>query len=419
MTVATLENFVTPWSKVGAREHDSWHAMCSYLGAFPPSLANYFIRYFTEEGDIVFDPFAGRGTTPLEARLLNRKSLATDLNPIALSLCHAKNAPLTQTEIFIRIEELEKKYDESLYQQEAHAQPEEVHLIFHPRTLAELCYLRRKLLTSENLIDRYLIGIGLGVLHGGERLNGTSGYASIDMPNTFSMSPDYVRKFVQKNQLNRFYRNVFDLLREKTIRLYKKHSGLKQTGDVVKANARTLSTVEVLQTYHRKVSLVLTSPPYLGIVNYAKQNWIRSWFLNEDPIKVSVELDDDLNLAEWLRFSLDVVTELKTFLKKDGVAVFVIGDVAKSKTSVIPLAREFTRMVRENKIFKNIWCINDAISDTDKTTRIWADTRGNATATDRIVFLSDINPFEKFGGVTDVEQLDFEFVEKSSKYIIG
>jgi len=163
----------------------------------------------------------------------------------------------------------------------------------------------------------------------------------------------------------------------------------------------------------------LTSPPYLGIVNYAKQNWIRSWFLNEDPTEVSAKLDDDLNLDEWINFSKDVVIQLKSFLKKDGVAVFVIGDVAKSRTSVIPLAREFAHLVRENKIFKNVWCINDAISDTDKTTRIWADTKGNATATDRIVFLSDINPFEKFSKNSDIKPIDFKFIEKSTKYIIG
>lgn len=415
----SLENFVTPWSSQSSREFDSWHSMCSYLGAFPPSLANYFIKYFTKKGDIVFDPFSGRGTTALEARILNRKSLATDLNPIALALTEAKNYSLTKEEIFARIDQLEKKYDSSLYQQEANAQAEEVHLIFHPRTLAELCYLRRKLLKSTTSVDKFLIGITLGVLHGGERANGTSGYASIDMPNTFSMSPDYVRKFVQTNQLNRFYRNMFELLREKTERLYKKHKGLKQSGLVMKANAKCLSEVEELKPYHKKVSLILTSPPYLGIVNYAKQNWIRSWFLNSDPKIISEELDDDLNLEEWINFSKAIAIQLKTFLKKDGVAVFVIGDVAKSKTSVIPLAREFGRMIRDQKIFKNVWCINDAISDTDKTTRIWADTKGKATATDRVVFLSDINPFEKFDGNNDIEKLNFKFIEKSTKYFIG
>ena len=172
------------------------------------------------------------------------------------------------------------------------------------------------------------------------------------MPNTFSMSPDYVRKFVQTNQLNRFYRDVFDLMRAKTERLYKKHTGIKQSGIVVKANTQRLTGVNELKPFHKKVSLVLTSPPYLGIVNFAKQNWIRGWFMNQDPDKVSSELDDDLNLEEWLRFSKAVVTQIKTFLKMDGIAVFIIGDVAESKTSVIPLAREFGRMVREQKIFK-------------------------------------------------------------------
>ncbi len=416
---STLENFTTPWANISSREFDSWHSMCSYLGAFPPPLANYFIRYFTKKGDIVFDPFSGRGTTALEARMLDRKSIATDLNPIALALSEAKNSSLTLEEIYIRIDELEKKYDDSLYQQEANAQPVEVHLIFHPRTLAELCYLKRKLLISYKTVDKYLIGIILGVLHGGERANGTSGYASIDMPNTFSMSPDYVRKFVQTNQLNRFYRNMFGLLREKTVRMFKKHTEFKQTGIVLKADAKLLSNVDELKPFHKKVSLILTSPPYLGIVNYAKQNWIRGWFLNSDPIKISKELDDDLNLEEWVQFSKEVASQLKTFLKKDGVAVFIIGDVAKSKTSVIPLAREFARMIREQNIFKNVWCINDAISDTDKTTRIWGDNKGKATATDRVIFLSDINPFEKYADNDDVEKLNFKFIEESTKYFIG
>ncbi|MCG7281998.1 site-specific DNA-methyltransferase [Chryseobacterium taklimakanense] len=419
MLTIDLENFITPWAKQNAREYDSWHSMCSYLGAFPAPLANYFIKYFTKKGDIVFDPFSGRGTTALEARIQDRKSIATDLNPIALALSRAKNASLTKEEIFARIAELERKYDSSLYQQEAKAQPEEIHLIFHPRTLAQLCYLKRKLLKSEKPIDQYLIGISLGTLHGGERANGTSGYASIDMPNTFSMSPDYVRKFVQTNNLNRIFHDMFTILREKTERLYKKHSGLKQSGVVVKADAKKLSKVDELKPFHKKVSLILTSPPYLGVVNYAKQNWIRSWFLDEDPLKVSEELDDDLNLEEWINFSKVVIVELKKFLKKDGVAVFVIGDVAKSKTSVIPLAREFALMIREEKLFKNVWCINDAISDTDKTTRIWADSKGKATATDRVIFLSDINPFEKFANNDEVNRLDFDFVEASTKYFIG
>ncbi len=414
-----IEQFVTPWAKESARSYDSWHSMCSYLGSFPAPLASYFIKHFSNTGDVVLDPFSGRGTTLLEARILNRKSVATDLNPIALALSEAKNTNFTKEEIFERIEQLEKIYDPALYLPEALAQPDEIHLIFHPRTLAQLCYLKRKFLKSKLPVDKYLIGCVLGVMHGGERKDGTSGYLSISMPNTFSMSPDYVRRFVQTKQLNREFRDVFKIIKDKTERLFDKHTPLKQTGIVLKADAKTLSQNDELKSYLGKVNLIVTSPPYLGIVNYAKQNWIRSWLLNKDTLEVSNELDDDLNLNEWVTFSTKVIKELKKLMKKDGVAVFVIGDVAKTKTSVVPLAREFCSMVKEAQLFKNVWCINDVIDVADKTTRIWGESKGSATAIDRIVILSDINPFEKFKTDGSFETLDYDFVLESTKSFIS
>ena len=52
----TREEYITPWAK--KNDSDPLHSLCSYLGAFPPSLANYFIKYFTDKNDLVFDPFS-------------------------------------------------------------------------------------------------------------------------------------------------------------------------------------------------------------------------------------------------------------------------------------------------------------------------------------------------------------------------
>src|SRR5690348_15629388 len=41
------------------------HPMCSYLASFPASLAHAFIGRYSRHGDVVLDPFSGRGTTPL------------------------------------------------------------------------------------------------------------------------------------------------------------------------------------------------------------------------------------------------------------------------------------------------------------------------------------------------------------------
>tara|TARA_R110000744_G_scaffold121442_1_gene226086 strand:- start:2452 stop:3702 length:1251 start_codon:yes stop_codon:yes gene_type:complete len=408
---------ITPWANKS--DSDPLHSLCSYLGAFPPSLANYFINYFTDEKDLVYDPFSGRGTTILESRLLNRESFGSDLNPIALALSKAKSYNLDVKKILKRIDELEKDYDYALFLPEAQAESDAIHLIFHPRTLAELCYLRVILLDSKDKIDQFLVGAILGIMHGGERKDGTSGYLSISMPNTFSMSPDYVRRFVQTKELNRVYRNVFENLREKVQRVFKKHKSPKIESFILECDAKKVTHSKSLKQYQGKVDLILTSPPYLGIVNYAKQNWIRSWFLESDPMEISEKLDDDLNINQWVKFSKKTLTEFKKMLKPNGVAVFVIGDVAKSKTSVIPLAREFAMMVRENKLFKNVWIFSDYIQGADKTTRIWGETKGKATAIDRIVILSDINPFLNNNRINGKSIFTYKLIQESTKHFLG
>lgn len=411
------ENQITPWTN--KRDSDSLHSLCSYLGAFPPSLANYFIKYFTDENDLVFDPFSGRGTTILESRLLNRKSIGSDLNPIALALSKAKSLCLRKEDVIQRINELRSKYDYALYKPEAEAELDDIHLIFHQGTIAQLCFLKDELLKSSDGVDIFLIGTILGVMHGGARKDGSSGYLSISMPNTFSMSPEYVRRFVQTKEIKRVYRHVFQILKEKVERVFEKHNFPNQESFIVECDAKEISKSKELKKYERKIDLLFTSPPYLGIVNYAKQNWIRSWFLNSDPNKVSEKLDDDLNINEWIQFSKKTLIEFKKMLKPNGVAVLVIGDVSKSKNSTIPLARDFALMVKENKLFNNIWIFSDYIQAGDKTTKIWGETKGKATNTDRIVILSDTNPFEKNQRLNGELIITYDFIKKSTLHFLG
>src|SRR5680860_1285283 len=103
-----VEEYITPWAK--KNDSDPLHSLCSYLGAFPPTLANYFIKYFTDKNDLVFDPFSGRGTTILESRMLGRKSFGSDLNPIALALSNAKSNYVKKEDVINRINDLQSFY---------------------------------------------------------------------------------------------------------------------------------------------------------------------------------------------------------------------------------------------------------------------------------------------------------------------
>src|SRR5215213_11693559 len=79
------------------------HPMCSYLASFPAALAHGFISRYSRRGDVVLDPFSGRGTTPLQACAEDRIGVGNDLNPFAHLLTAAKVEPATSSEAATRL----------------------------------------------------------------------------------------------------------------------------------------------------------------------------------------------------------------------------------------------------------------------------------------------------------------------------
>src|SRR6187551_4010331 len=81
----------------------SFHPMCSYLASFPAALTHAFIARYSRRGDVVLDPFSGRGTTPLQASAEGRIGVGNDLNPFAHLLTAAKVEPATPAEARTRL----------------------------------------------------------------------------------------------------------------------------------------------------------------------------------------------------------------------------------------------------------------------------------------------------------------------------
>jgi len=73
----------------------------SHAAAFPRELPAWFIKLFSNPGDLVLDPFAGSGTTLLAARELGRDFCGIELKPeyIALAQENLDNAPPLQMEL--------------------------------------------------------------------------------------------------------------------------------------------------------------------------------------------------------------------------------------------------------------------------------------------------------------------------------
>ncbi len=65
----------------------------SHSAAFPKPLPTWFIRLFTDHGDVVLDPFIGSGTTAFAALELGRKAIGIEINE---EFCDAIEATLRQ-----------------------------------------------------------------------------------------------------------------------------------------------------------------------------------------------------------------------------------------------------------------------------------------------------------------------------------
>src|SRR5882762_8623590 len=74
--------FVNEFWTSKQRDAHSLHEV-SYRACFKPQLPRFFIERLTQPGDIVYDPFSGRGTTAIEAALLARVPVACDVNPLS------------------------------------------------------------------------------------------------------------------------------------------------------------------------------------------------------------------------------------------------------------------------------------------------------------------------------------------------
>src|SRR5580692_4242340 len=134
------------WHAISPRWGHSMHTMCSYHGMFPARLVHYFLQRYTEPGDLVIDPFAGRGTAPLQARVEGRRSISNDLSPLGYVLSASKAKPPSWDAMMKYLARLERNYkSKSLRDIDVSS---EIRMLFHDETLSQMVYLQAHLLSS-------------------------------------------------------------------------------------------------------------------------------------------------------------------------------------------------------------------------------------------------------------------------------
>ena len=304
------------------------HAICPYFAMFPESFVRENVDKFSKKGEWVFDPFCGRGTTILESLVLGRRAAGSDINPVAYCVSRAKAERPKLGIVHERISELENRYlciDQGPLEALRKSLPEFYGRAFYSSTLRELLFLRTSLSWSENKVDRFLAALVVGSLHG--EMDRSQAYFSNQMPRTICLKPAYSLRYWRTRKLFPKKRDVFRMLKDKAdFRL----KGLPPygTGLVKKSDAREVSGR--FASLEGKVSLVVTSPPYLNVTSYEEDQWLRLWFLGgaPEPTYGKVSTDDrHIDSEKYWDFLQSAWIGLAPLLKKKAKVVVRLGGI--------------------------------------------------------------------------------------------
>src|SRR5688572_9812453 len=322
-----VETFVNEFWTSRQRAAHSLHEV-SYRACFKPQLPRFFIDRFTAPGDVVYDPFMGRGTTVIEAALAGRTPAGCDINPLSAMLAQPRLAPPAAEDVERRLAML----DLSL----AVSYPKELEVFYHPETLREICALREYLLARDSSgtldgIDRWIRMVAVN------RLTGHSpGFFSVyTLPPNQATSVDAQARINARRKQVPPRREVRALITAKTRSLLTDCDAATRAALLRSANRATLLTRPARSTPQLKtgsVSLVVTSPPFLDVVDYAGDNWLRGWFCGIDTS--AVEISMHRKVTDWQAAMTDVFRELARVLRPGGHVAFEVGEVRGGKVKL-------------------------------------------------------------------------------------
>jgi len=331
---AYLNEFWTSRQRQGVSLHE-----VSYRACFKPQLPNFFIGLLTGPGDLVYDPFSGRGTTVLEAGLLGRRIAANDANPLSRILTEPRFSPPSPEEIADRLARIPRDGGKADL---------DLSMFYHPDTESEIISLRDYLISRReegtmDAADRWIAMVATN------RLTGHSpGFFSVyTLPPNQAITPRRQERINARLGQVPPYRDTHALILKKTRSLLRtlapdqRENLFRAAGDALFLNRDARDTPELGAD---AVQLTVTSPPFLDVVQYPLDNWLRCWFNGIDEKSVAKTITMARTVGEWCRVMGDVFRELCRVTRTGGWVAFEVGEVRKGTVRldehVIPLGTD-------------------------------------------------------------------------------
>ena len=369
----SLRYFVNEFWTNAQRAGHALHEI-SYRACFKSQLPEFFIERLTATSGVVYDPFMGRGTTPIQAALMNRKAVANDANPMSIMMTRPRLYTPALDDIEARLDEVEWDGNEPT------ERDQQFEVFFHPATLRQIVALRSWLSEGEaagtfDAVDDWIRLVAMS------RLTGHSpGFFSV-----YTLPPNQAASIESQSRINERREQIPPERDVKALILRKSRSLLRQGGlsysqfDLRCGDSRNTPGIRT-----HSVDLVVTSPPFLDTVDYRTDNHVRAWFAGIDietqPIAILK------NTKDWQRFTAETLRELCRVVKPGGTICYEVGEV---RNATIKLEDLVYAAIRDAQLPVEVIGVLVNQQDFTKTSNAWGVTNNRrGTNTNRVVMMT-------------------------------
>jgi len=317
------------------RQGGSLHEI-SYRACFKPQLPRFFIQLLTRKGDVVYDPFSGRGTTVLEAGLMGRGIIANDANPLSRIMTEPRFFPPDPAAMEKRLAAIPRSGSKADI---------DLSMFYHPDTEQEIAALREYLLAKkeshrDDMIDRWIAMVATNRLTGHSK-----GFFSVyTLPPNQAVSPQSQKKINRKREQVPEYRDTRQIILNKTKNLLRTLTEEERRNLAKAGKSARLLSEDALATAgipDESVQLTVASPPFLDIVQYREDNCLRCWFNGLDDNAIGKRITMARTIEGWSSVMGEVFSELFRITKPGGYVAFEVGEVRKRtiqlEEHVVPL----------------------------------------------------------------------------------
>lgn len=324
------------------KDRADMHSFHRYYGKLIPAIPSCFIQEFTEEGDIVFDPFSGSGTVAVESKRLNRNFAGVEINPLSVAIAKTKTYSLDVKVL----EEINSKLMEIIDNDKSKIKENEKPYIMN-RDHWFKDFVQTDLIRIKKDIDKffsenkeyndeykkfYLLTLSAIIKN----------VSNADTRHVFPGFSKRMRALDEEGKIHIDVKASFKRAIKARAKAYKIYEENNNWVDIIEGD----STEVNLDKYKNKIDLIVTNPPYISSVRYIETLKLEMYWMEvikslEEYNKLAHNMlgNDKLKKEEYLEIELTNYEEIneviKTMYNLDFKSAKIIGEFFNKMEKVI------------------------------------------------------------------------------------